>query len=328
MGKRPHIILLMADHLRFDCLAYSGRKIGVQTPHLDALAEESVVFEHAYCSTPLCIPTRTSIATGKWPHTTGAIVNGPVVFRTIGPEHRTVYEQLVENGYRLTLTGRQHVFTIPPLEERMPSADINRDVNWEEHLRARGFAPPRCDDERVPRPEYRNGRADIRFTTRPGFVRRTEFDAEHFLDVFWANRMVEKIKAANPASPHAWFFFAWAPHPPFFVPDPYFSMYDPGNIELPENVGRWYQGQPPHLLHGTGAYGCTMLRDEWRPTWAAYFGLVTMVDQAIGRVIASLRRQGFWEDALVIFVQDTASALALTHSTRSSTCTKSPHMCL
>ena len=73
--KPPLVILLMADKLRRDCLSCYGN-LPVQTPNLDRLAAESIVFERAYCSTPLCTPTRISLYTGKWPHTTDVIVNG------------------------------------------------------------------------------------------------------------------------------------------------------------------------------------------------------------------------------------------------------------
>jgi choline-sulfatase len=313
MANRPHIVMLMADHLRFDCLAASGRKLGVQTPHLDALADECVVFDHAYCATPLCVPTRTAIATGKWPHQNGVIVNGypyneEIIYRTLSPEHTTIYEQLVVHGYELTLTGVQHVHSDPPLSERIPGADVNRGMDWARYLGEHGFAAPE-KRELVPYPEFRSGRSDIRFYPRPTFVATTEFDAEHYLDMWWAGRMVEKIRAADCEHPHAWFFFGWAPHPPFWVPEPYAGMYDPKKIELPPNVGYWYEGQPAHLLHSTGAYGSYLLRDEWRRTWAAYFGLVSLVDDAIGRVIGSLKQNGFWDDALVVFAQDHGDCL-------------------
>jgi len=303
----------MADHLRWDCLAASGRKLGVATPNLDALAEECVVFENAYCATPLCVPTRTAIASGKWPHASGAIINGyapneEVAYRTLRAEHRTFYEELVDNGYALTLTGVQHVHAEPPLEARMPDADINRGMDWAAHLRAHGFEPPE-KGEVIPYPEFCGGKADIRFYPRPSFVETTAFDAEHFLDLWWAHRMCEKIRSADPADPHAWLFFGWAPHPPFWIAEPYASMYDPDALELPPNVGAWGDGQPPHLLHGTGAYGAYLQREEWRKIWAAYFGLVTMIDEAIGQVIRTLKEQEFWEDALVIFTQDHGDCL-------------------
>jgi len=94
MPRPPHVILLMADQMRFDCLS-CYRDLGVRTPNLDRLAEESVVFDRAYCWTPLCVPTRNSLATGKWPHQIGLIVNRgsfptEIPFSQLGPEHCTV----------------------------------------------------------------------------------------------------------------------------------------------------------------------------------------------------------------------------------------------
>ena len=314
MSDRPHIVMLMADQLRFDCLSAYGN-LGVETPNLDILAEESVVFDHAYCSTPLCVPTRTSLACGKWPHTTRAIVNGgsfptEIPFRTLGPEHRTIYEQLTDGGYEITQVGVQHISSDPPLAERVPAADFTRDVNYEEYLRQQGFEQPVNDQARVPVPEFENGRLSIKFYHDPRHVEKTEFGAEHYRDRYWARCMAEKIRAADPSEPRAWFFHCWAPHPPFFVPEPYYGMYDPANIELPENVGRWYDGMPPFLLLHTGGYrGSGLQREEWRRTWAGYFGLVTMVDDCIGRVVRALKERGIWDDALVIFTQDHGEAL-------------------
>ncbi len=314
MARAPHVVLLMADHLRFDCLSCYG-DLEVRLPHLNALAQESVVFDRAYCSTPLCVPTRTSLATGKWPHSNGVIVNGGQYepehpFRTLAPEHRTYYEQLADGGYAITQAGVQHVHSQPPLRERVPRARILGQEEYLENLQRKGFRQPEPpEDARRPVPEHVNGRPVAKFYPLPSFVRRTEFGAEDFLDRVWARQMVEEIRRADLSRPNAWIFQCWAPHPPFFVPEPYFSMYDPAALRLPENVGRWYPGQPAHLLHGTGAYGSHMTRDEWRPTWAAYFGLCTMVDECIGRVIAALKERGVWDEALVLFTVDHGDCL-------------------
>jgi arylsulfatase A-like enzyme len=162
---------------------------------------------------------------------------------------------------------------------------------------------------RVPITTWRNGKPAMRWAEPPEFCPKTEYGAEHFQDMFWANRTVEKIRAADPSTPHAWLFFCWAPHPPLWCPEPYYSMYDPADIELPPNIAEWYPGQPEHLIHGPGARGVHLDRDGWRRVWASYLGLVTMVDEAIGRVITALKERGFWDDALVIFTQDHGESL-------------------
>ena len=71
----PNILWLMADQLRRDCVAAYGSR-GVRTPNLDALAAESITFDRFYATCPLCAPARSSLHTGRYVHSCGALVNG------------------------------------------------------------------------------------------------------------------------------------------------------------------------------------------------------------------------------------------------------------
>src|ERR1041384_3267976 len=235
MPNKPHIIVLMADQMRFDCLSAYGR-LGVRKPNLDALSEESVIFDRAYCATPLCIPTRTTIATGKWPHATGVVVNGgsyekEIPFSKLGPSHITIYERLADSGYGTSHMGVQHVSSTPPLDQRVPKADITAHNSYADYLEKLGFEYPYDRSDAAPAPEFDNGRVGVSMDNPPSFHRRTKFGAEHCTDLYWANQTVKKIRAADTRDPHTWFFFTWAPHPPNFMPDPYYSMYQPGRSE-------------------------------------------------------------------------------------------------
>jgi len=129
--------------------------------------------------------------------------------------------------------------------------------------------------------------------------------AEEFLDFWLADRMVELIESADPSEPLALMGMFWSPHCPLTAPEPYYSMFDPAAIELPETVGRWYDGQSPMQLinlPGHVAAGTTMA--GWRQAWAVYLGLVRLLDEAVGRVIEALRRRGFLDDCLLVFTCD------------------------
>jgi arylsulfatase A-like enzyme len=321
MSKRPHIVFITADQMRFDCLSCYG-KLGVRTPNLDALAAESVIFDHAYCSTPLCVPTRTSIGTGKWPHTTRTIINpnprsrNEGVWSTLGAEHRTFYECLAGGGYDVRHVGIQHILADPPLGKRVPAATLITAEAHEDYMAAHGLPrnyhgfPGVTRDSYVPVIEFDNGRMVAKQVAPARYCLPFPYAAEHFKDFFFARSMEQQIAAADPARPSAFVFQAWAPHPPLFAPEPYFSMYKPEDIALPENVGRWYDGMPPTLLLGTGGMRSSQFsRDEWKRLWAAYFGLVTLADECIGRVIAALKARGFWDGAFVIFTMDHGEAL-------------------
>lgn len=307
MPDTSHIILMMADHLRADCLSCYGN-LGVNTPHLDAMADQSVVFDRAYCSTPLCVPTRTSMATGKWPHTTGCIVNGgrsteEKPWAQVGADERTYYEHLADAGYAITHSGVSHVRSAKPIEERVPNAKFIGAEGFQA-LRDAGYELPHRDEWWKPVPEWCNGSPTVRMSASPMYVETVPFDASLFPDKVWAQRMVEEIEKADPNEPRFWVLHLWAPHPPYWIPEPYASMYDPEAIALPANVGRWYEASPAHLLHGSNAQGSQFMPDDWRRTWAAYFGLTTMVDDCIGQVIDAFKAKGIWDDAMAMFTQD------------------------
>ena len=66
--SKPNVIIIMADQLRYDA-------VGAHTPNMNKLIEESVVFNRAYCASPLCVPARGSFFTGKYPNITGSLHN-------------------------------------------------------------------------------------------------------------------------------------------------------------------------------------------------------------------------------------------------------------
>ena len=322
MSARPHVVLIMADHLRRDCLScYGGSQ--VRTPHLDALAAESVRFDGAYCATPLCVPTRASMYTGKWPHTHGAIVNGGMceaehAYGTVGPEHRSLYEALAAAGYAITNVGVHHCRLDPPIEQRVADARFLGEHQWRAHAEARGLKlpPDEVKHQQVPNLEWCDGRPVV--ARRPQARRSLyPYPAEDFLDVFWSRLAEQQIAALDTSGPQYVETLFWAPHPPLCVPEPYYSMYRPEQIELPETVGRWYSGQPASLLiQSCGQMGAGRTRREYREGWSAYLGLVTMVDECIGRVITALKEKGIWDDALVIFTQDHGDMMGCHHLTQ------------
>jgi len=315
-SAKPHIVFLTADQMRFDCLSAYG-SLGVQTPHLDSLAEESIVFETAYCASPLCVPTRTAIGTGRWPHATKAIINANPnfpnenVWGKLSAEFPTFYEQLGSAGYSITHVGIQHIHSIPPLRERVPGADILDSHDHENFMKKLGLPPHYQTDRRMPVVEFDRGRMMVKPRwTCADVAEPYPHPAETFKDLWFTAEMEKRIAQADPSQPGLFVYQCWAPHAPLFTPEPWLGMVDPADIELPENVGRWYEGMPPTILLGTGGQrGAHIQRDEWRRIWAAYFGLVTLADHCLGRVIASLKQQGIWDDALVIFTMDHGEAI-------------------
>jgi choline-sulfatase len=311
-ANAPHLVVMMADHLRRDCLSCYG-ELPVQTPHLDAFSREAVIFDRAYCAAPLCKPTRVSMYTGQWPHNHGVLVNGGSLTRefpyaTLAANHPTLYEHLDRAGYAITHIGVQHCHADPLLEQRVPRAHINDGwQRWEREMKAAGkdLLSREVREHRRPCPDFEDGKPIVRHFPTPKAVKRYEPGLDWFPDWMWAGWVEEAIAALDPSRPQFIEALFWAPHPPLVVPEPYWSMYPPDNIPLPETVGMWCEGQPATLLHQfCGHMGSGLTRDEFRPAWSAYLGLVTLVDACIGRVIAALKRKGIWDNALVMYLQD------------------------
>lgn len=307
MAKAKHVVLMMTDQQRRDTLACYGGRYGA-TPNLDAFANEATAFERAYCACPLCVPTRTSIYTGLMPHKHGAVVNGwtkvEEPYAHPRPDVPLLYERLASHGYRLTHIGVDHVRTIPPIFERIPEMHYVTNRHHKEYLKKQGLAEPDLSYTRAPCLDFDDGKPImIRYTTpRTG---RFPYDAEHFMDMYWAREAEKAIELLKPDEPQFIETLFWTPHVPLVVPEPYYSMFTREDIDLPDTVGKWYDGQPATLLtHIPGHYGVMLQRDQWREPWAVYLGMVKLVDEAIGRVIGALKRRGLWDDALVIFMTD------------------------
>lgn len=110
---KPHVVIIMADQLRFDV-------IGKHTPHIYQLMNESAVFDRAYCASPLCVPARGSFFTGKYPNVTGSIINPWLKQEekhgNVRDIHSNLY-QLMERKWDSWHTGKQHLYTDPKLED-------------------------------------------------------------------------------------------------------------------------------------------------------------------------------------------------------------------
>ncbi|MHC4717702.1 MAG: sulfatase family protein, partial [Planctomycetota bacterium] len=304
--SHPHVIMLMADQLRRDVLGCYGGPFGA-SPAIDSLADESVLFRSHAVNCPLCVPSRISMVTGAWPHVNGAIVNGwDEPERPYGRcrDVPTMYESLAEAGYCVEHVGVDHLRCEPPLAGRHERIRFRANPGeFMQQLRRDGMAVDTsiC---RSPTMDYVDGQPVMRMYSNANTV-RWPHPPERFLDSWIADRIIEVIESHDASRPLALMGRFWSPHPPLSCPEPYFSMYDPAQLELPETVGQWCPGQSPiHLVNLPGHVSASLGMDGWRKAWSAYLGMVRLLDDCIGRVVAALRDRGYWDDALFVFTCD------------------------
>lgn len=138
---RPNIILIITDQQRYDTIAALGYQY-METPHLDRLVQEGVAFTNAFITAPSCVPSRASLFTGYYPHTTGILKNGDMW-------RRSWVGRLSEAGYHCVNIGKMHAvpFEAPMgFHERYVVENKDRFLEgryyfdeWDKALAARGL---------------------------------------------------------------------------------------------------------------------------------------------------------------------------------------------
>ena len=305
--KKPDIFLVMADELRADFLDSYGDS-QFNTPHLDALSGMSTVYFRHYSPIPLCIPARTSLFTSTYPQRNGAIVNGwessQESYREFGPQHITLHELLDQAGYQVYHIGVRHLFPRPSFKERVPSAQFISEPDFNNYLSHHNKEPFNDTSYRRPCPDFADGKLIERMYigTQIGIY---PYGSDDFYDMFLVREACRVIREAHPEQPLAIFLTFWAPHPPLVAPREYLEMYDPAKIKLSPNVGVRGEGQATNqLIDSSGFFGVQLLREEWKACWAAYGGLVSLLDDAVGMFLSSLKEVGRFKDSLIIFSSD------------------------
>jgi len=133
-ANQPNILYIMADQLAAPLLKMHNPKSQIKTPNIDALAAGSVIFDSAYCPSPLCAPSRMSMVSGQLPTKIGSYDNAC----SIDPSVPTYAHYLRAAGYETTLAGKMHFIgeQLHGYESRLTSdiypGDYGWNVNWEE----------------------------------------------------------------------------------------------------------------------------------------------------------------------------------------------------
>lgn len=315
--KQPHVVVIMADQLRFDALG------GPHTPHLNRLAQQSVTFERAYCASPLCVPARGAFFTGKYPNATGCLINPwertDAEYGRVRAGTESLYS-LLEDEWESWNVGKQHYLA----EEQMHRSAESKTrwvagmSDYKRFLKEHGKRMPGGPAFKGLTPEMAGGRVTRAKSYSIPTTGRYEEDLDFFFDGYFAQAAVDAIRSRDRSKPMLLNAMFLAPHPPLDVPEPWHSLVK--DVRLPENVGVWYSDQSPLQLYNmTGAIGVRYSRAEWEAIWKVYLGLVSLLDHCVGLVIEELKRQGMYDDALIVFTSDHGEMLG-SHRLWQKTC--------
>ena len=302
---KPHVIIIMADQLRADVL---GKGF---TPNIDSIAEDGIKFNHAYCSCPLCVPARGSFFTGTYPNHNGSLINPwepkDAEYGYVKNGISNLYE-IMENDWDSIHSGKQHLYTEGgKLEDRIvsPTKWFSTEKSYKEYLKENGVAMPGGPKFRNRVPEMVNGTATkVSSYSNPetGLYKEGE---EFYFDSYFAKRALDGLKTRNREKPLLLNAMFLAPHPPLHIPEPWYNFVKDENFELPDNVGIYYPKQSPLQMYNlTGVIGARYSRNDWRESWRVYLGLVSMLDSYVGQLLDEVKKQGIYEESLILFTSD------------------------
>jgi len=298
--KRPHIVIIMADQLRYDAL-------GEWTPHINRLKAEGVSFNRTYCASPLCVPSRGAFFTGLYPNENGSLTNGLVASQRQYGEVKTgvpnLY-QLLEKEWDSWQTGKQHFMTEDRQDESPTSGThwLSLDKGYNAFLKKNQKPRPGGADFQAGFPEQIDDHTTLRTYSLPT-TGAYEPGFDFFFDGYILQSSLDALRERNTKKPFLLNAMFLAPHPPLDVPEPYYSRVK--SVELPDNVGRWAKYQSPLQLYNIpGFLGSRYTRNDWAKIWPVYLGLVNLLDEAVGQLVAELKKQGIYDDTIIVFTAD------------------------
>jgi choline-sulfatase len=257
----------------------------VRTPHLDRLAAGGVYFENTYCNSPLCVPSRMSFMTGQYVHHNGAYDNGS----PLAPDAVTWAYLLRAAGYDVVLSGKQHFIGLDQLHGFR--AQLARDLHAE-------HAHPIFDwseGTRVaPKPWPSLAQAG------PGSTTEIEVD-----DQVEAAALAYLRDPARKEQPWALNVSFIAPHFPLVVPQRFWDLYPPDAVDLPTIPPGHLATQHPVYKRMQRMFGMVDFSEDLvRRGRAGYYGLISYLDEKIGRLLDALEEIGQRENTLVVYTAD------------------------
>jgi arylsulfatase len=304
--KRKHIFLIITDQQRYDTIAALGFP-WMHTPNLDRLVREGTSFENCFITAPSCVPSRASLFNGYYPHATGILRNG---------QHwqRTWVSTLAERGYHCVNVGKMH--TIPydakaGFHERFVCENKDRYYEgrwfadeWDKALAARGHVKPSRERYRK-LPDYASRLGAYEWTLPP------ESHADFFVGDL-ASWWLETRPKQESLFMQIGFL---GPHPPYDPLPGYAQRYlDDPRVPVPPAVAPDLADLPAFLKtkrehdsevdHDAVLWSLNPTEAQLRRLRAYYLANVTMIDEAVGRLLKVLEAKGYLEESLIVFTSD------------------------
>ncbi|MGV8968378.1 MAG: sulfatase [Cellulomonas sp.] len=307
---RPDVLIVYTDQWRWDAIGVLGSP--VQTPVVDRLAADGIHFDHAFVQSPVCMPSRVSMLTGRYPSDLGITHMGVPV-----PEDtETIATVVRRRGYRTANIGKLHFLPHANRDHAAPHPSYGFDVlalsdepgPYEDDYRAwvRSVDPEaaaRLSTGLPPAAQvWRETMGLDDDIAHPPGGAREDFDGAHefgaaasLTHTAWvAARTIEHLESLADDQPAFTIASFFSPHAPFNVPREYLDLYDPATLPLPELSDEERAAQP--------ASGVT--DERIRSVRQGYFAAISEIDHHVGRILETLERLDRADRTVVVVVSD------------------------
>ncbi|MEM8687462.1 MAG: sulfatase-like hydrolase/transferase [Pseudomonadota bacterium] len=289
--ERPNILFLLGESHAPDLLGAAGNP-HIKTPNLDRLAARGALFDTAYCASPLCVPARAALATGRFPHESGYWDSSLAYDGRID----SWMKRLRGEGYQTVGIGKMHF------------RSDEDDYGFSEFVETMHIAEGRGDLVSALRhegaePNY-PGLWDV-WTSRYGagddnpyrnYDERIAHEA-----VNWLTRTAPRC-----AQPWALSVHFIAAHAPFVTPQRFFDLYDPREVPPPIRFSKDERPHHPAIDHlrQVVCHEDSLSLEETQKLRAAYYATVSYLDHLLGRVLDGLEEAGLAGNTLVLYTSD------------------------
>ncbi|MGH8714650.1 MAG: sulfatase family protein [Casimicrobiaceae bacterium] len=305
--KQPHVLILMTDQQRADCMGCAGHP-QLKTPNIDRLAREGMRFAQATTASPICMPARASFASGLYPHNHGMWANQG----ELPAADETFFQLLQSAGYHTAQVGKTHFYEHKAgmhLRDREPYMHARgleyvhettgpraarRTVSYmTEAWMAKGLLGKFVDDYRA------------RARSETGGVWPSPLPVEDFLDSYIGRKAVEFVGGYDDRRPMCLFVGFGGPHEPWDAPGRYAEMYKPEDAPRPIPIPAGYAALPDAVKAKRDfAVLPAAVMANVPSIRANYYGKISLIDDNIGYILEAFERRGWLDDLLVVFLSD------------------------
>ena len=286
-----NLLVIMSDEHNPRALGAAGHALA-RTPSLDRLAARGTRFSAAYCTSPICVPSRAGFATGKYPHQIGYWDNADPYDGAVPSWHHL----LRSRGHRVVSIGKLHFRGRP-----------GDDHGFSEELLAMHVLDGIGDVKGLVRQDIprRNGYDKLAKLAGPGESPYTRYDRDIAAR---AQAWLRDEGRRRRERPWALFVSFVCPHFPLVAPPEFYAWYPPERTPLPKQYAKDERPDHPYLrdYDACVAYdlGFAGEVDKVRRAIAGYLGLVSFMDDNVGSVLAALEDAGLAGDTRVVYTSD------------------------